>query len=265
MGAGEAAIQLQRRGLRVMDADLAVRALGQALADDENLLTIADVDWARFVPAYTLSRPSPLIADLPEVSQVLAAAETADAAAAAPAARTALEQRLANQPPAEQGRVILELIRAEATAVLGLPATETVRAGRPFRELGFDSLTAVELRNRLTAATGLRLPATLIFDYPTSAVLADHLRAEICPDEAAAQKPVFAEIDQLESVLSGISADSAVRAEVTTRLQTVLSRWISAQDLPTAGTVTSRLQSATADEVLSFIDKELGVSLSDAH
>jgi acyl carrier protein len=248
-----------------MDPDLAVRALGQALADAEGQLTIADVDWARFVPAYTLSRPSPLIADLPEVRQVLAAAETADAAAAAPAARTALEQRLANQPQAEQGRVILELIRAEATAVLGLPATETVRAGRPFRELGFDSLTAVELRNRLTAATGLRLPATLIFDYPTSAVLADHLRTEICPDQATMKAPVFAELDQLESALSDISTDSAVRADVTTRLQTVLSRWISAQDPSTAGTVTSTLQSATADEVLNFIDKELGVSLSDAH
>jgi acyl carrier protein len=258
-------VQLERRGLRVMDPDRAVRVLDQALAGTEELLTVADVDWARFVPAYTLARSSPLLSDLPDVRQVLAAAESADRAAIAPAARTAIEERLANAPRAEQDRVLLELIRAEAAAVLGLPSTEAIRARRPFRELGFDSLTAIELRNRLTAATGLRLPATLVFDYPTPAVLAGQLRTEICPDEAAGEEPVFAELDQLESVLSGLPADSALRAEVTVRLQTVLSRWMSAQRLSAqrpaeADAVTSRLQSATADEVLSFINKELGMS-----
>jgi acyl carrier protein len=243
-----------------MDPELAIRALGQALAGAERLLTIADVDWTRFVPAYTLARPRPLIADLPEVRQVLAAAEAAAGAAAVPAARSALEQRITSVPRAEQARILLGLIQAEAAAVLALPSTEAVRPQRPFRELGFDSLTAVELRNRLSAATGLRLPATLIFDYPTSAVLAERLRAEICQDEAAAREPVFAELDQLEAALSGISADSAIRADVTVRLQTVLSRWMSAQDLPEAEAVSTRLRSATADEVLNFIDRELGMS-----
>jgi acyl carrier protein len=239
-----------------MDSDLAVRALGQALAGREGLLTVADVDWARFAPAYTAARPSPLISGLPEVAQALA--ETADDAAAADAARTALEQRLAALPRAEQGRVILELIRAEAAVVLEFPSAEAVTAHRPFRELGFDSLTAVELRNRLTAATGLRLPSTLIFDYPTSAVLADYLRTEICQDGEAMKEPVLAELDQLESALSGIAADSPLRADVTVRLQTMLSRWM-ATDGSAADAVTSRLRSATADEVLSFIDKEFGV------
>jgi acyl carrier protein/short-subunit dehydrogenase len=262
LGEGESGTQLQRRGLRVMDPDLAVRALGHALAGQEDLLTVADVDWARFAPAYTAARPSPLIAGLPEVAQALA--ETADDAAAADAARTALERRLAALPRAEQGRVILELIRAEAAVVLEFPSAEAVTAHRPFRELGFDSLTAVELRNRLTAATGLRLPSTLIFDYPTSAVLADYLRTEICQDGQAMKEPVFAELDQLESALSGIAADSPLRADVTVRLQTMLSRWMSvqavpAEDVPAADAVTSRLRSATADEVLSFIDKEFGV------
>jgi hypothetical protein len=99
----------------------------------------------------------------------------------------------------------------------------------------------------------------LIFDYPTPAVLADHLRTEICPEGTAVTEPVFAGIDQLESVLSEVPADSELRAGITVRLQTVLSRWMSARETPEAETVTGRLRSATADEVLSFIDKELGV------
>ncbi|MFE2679862.1 SDR family NAD(P)-dependent oxidoreductase, partial [Streptomyces hygroscopicus] len=91
----------------------------------------------------------------------------------------ALRRRLAGMPRASQDQMLLELVRAQTAAALGHATPETVNTRRPFKELGFDSLMGVDLRNRLTAETGLRLPATLVFDYPTPMALVGHLRDEI--------------------------------------------------------------------------------------
>ncbi|MFD5468782.1 beta-ketoacyl synthase N-terminal-like domain-containing protein, partial [Kitasatospora sp. NPDC127059] len=92
----------------------------------------------------------------------------------------------------EQFRTVLDLVRSRIAAVLGHRTLDTVDPDRPLQELGFDSLTAVGLRNRLHEATGLDLPATLLFDYPTAATMAGHLRAELLGVRGSTVVPVTA-------------------------------------------------------------------------
>jgi acyl transferase domain-containing protein/NADP-dependent 3-hydroxy acid dehydrogenase YdfG/acyl carrier protein len=96
-------------------------------------------------------------------------------------AREALARRLRGTPEKARGRVALELVRAEVAAVLGHASAEAIDAHRAFSELGFDSLTAIELRNRLATASGMQLPATLAFDYPSPAALSEFLLQELSP------------------------------------------------------------------------------------
>ena len=101
------------------------------------------------------------------------------------AADGSLARRLAATPEPEREGVVLEILRAQVASVLGHASPESIDVQRAFKELGFDSLTAVELRNRLNAATGLRLPATLVFDYPTPAAVAAHLLSEVAGARAS--------------------------------------------------------------------------------
>ncbi|WP_329026636.1 type I polyketide synthase [Streptomyces sp. NBC_00690] len=176
--APEVAEGLQRRGLQPLAVTTAVAALDRAVGQGVTAVTIADVDWARFAPTFTIGRPSPLLSDLPEVREDIArtASLTGDETTGTAAA---LRSELARRTPDERDRTLVNLVRVEAAAVLGHPGPEAVEPGRAFRDLGFDSLTAVELRNRLTRATGIQLPTTVVFDHPSAIDLASRLLVEL--------------------------------------------------------------------------------------
>jgi hypothetical protein len=136
---------------------------------------VADVDWAKFTPGFTAVRPSPLLAGITEAQQAI------EAVGVQSAGEDTLALRLATLPVAGQEQFILDLVCQEAAAILGHTSAAGVRPGVAFRDAGFDSLTAVEFRNRLAVVTGQQLPATLVFDYPTPRMLARWLRTAISP------------------------------------------------------------------------------------
>ena len=161
---GDMELQLKRRGLPLLTPSLAVQALGELLDNSETLVTVANVDWPRFARPFTLVRPSPLIESLPEVRQALAEAAADDGPA--PDSGTALGQQLAGLPPAEQDRVLVGLVRAEAAVVLGHSSPEAVEAwpgvqrhGVRFADRGRAAEPA-ERRDRAAAArhAAVRLP-----------------------------------------------------------------------------------------------------------
>ncbi|MEU0744725.1 SDR family NAD(P)-dependent oxidoreductase, partial [Streptomyces sp. NPDC006134] len=190
--------QLRRRGVLPMAPDLAVTAMVQAVRGNEKTVAVADMDWAAFVPAFTSVRTSPLLAGLPEAQAVLRAAqrdsENSDAAAS-------LADSLRGVTDTEQNRILLRLVRSHASTVLGHGGAEGIGPRQAFQEVGFDSLAAVNLRNSLGAATGLRLPATLVFDYPTPEALVGYLRSELLRED---DEGPDAREDDLRRVLASV-------------------------------------------------------------
>ncbi|WP_229865862.1 beta-ketoacyl synthase N-terminal-like domain-containing protein, partial [Streptomyces naganishii] len=182
---------------------LAMRALERVVdlgGSGDAAACVVDLEWERFAAGFTAVRPTTLFDELPELQKSPHTPGVARVVTDANEATT-VGERLLGLTESEQHRELLDLVRAQVAAVLGHSGADAVRGDRAFRELGFDSLTAVELRNRLGAATGLSLPTSLVYDYPTASALAGHLR-----DELVGQDPAIA----------GTAVDTATVAAVGT-------------------------------------------------
>ncbi|WP_443667648.1 SDR family NAD(P)-dependent oxidoreductase [Kibdelosporangium banguiense] len=230
---------MRQIGAPAMPPGKAITAMREIVDRREGNVVIADFDWPRFAPNYTLARPCPLLAALPDVQE-------------SPQRPLAVE--LAEMPRAEQSRTLLELVRTHVAQLLGYDDPAEVEQRRAFDDLGFDSVAAVDLRTRLSTATGRKLPTSMVFDYRTPLKLAEFLRSQLCQDRASAS--ILTELDRLEETVAGLSPEEIESNRVTARLHALLARLT--RTVSTAGG--DRLETASADDVFDFIDKELGLA-----
>jgi acyl carrier protein len=170
-----------------------------------------------------------------------------------------LASRLAETPKSDWRAIVEGLVLAHVAAVLGHASAASIDPQRPFKEAGFDSLGAVELRNRLARATGVKLASTLVFDYPSPAAVADFLLARAT--EGRASSPAGdEELDRLEGTLAAIGGDDAGRERIVGRLRALLVKLADEvpgeQDAITA----EMIEAASEDEILQLVDMELNES-----
>ncbi|KJS52406.1 hypothetical protein VM98_31640, partial [Streptomyces rubellomurinus subsp. indigoferus] len=243
LGGAELA-RLERMGAKPLTAELGLSLFDRALASDAALLAPVQLDSG-------ILRAQARDGVIPAVLRGLAPAP----ARRVDTSTVSLRDRLAGVAVADRPAVVLDLVCTHVAAVLGHTSAAAIEPERAFQEMGFDSLGAVDLRNRLTQSTGLRLPATLVFDYPTPAEIARLLLAEFGGGDEPAEAPIDKELTKLEDMLTAI-ADTD-RRHVAERLRRLLS--VVADDDGQAESTAERIEAASnLDEVFQMIDAEFG-------
>jgi len=250
MAAGERAVrELTRIGVRPMAPDLALGVLARAIDGDETFLAVADVDWTLFATAFTAARARPLIGEIPEVAATLDARPAVEPV-------TGLTEKLKSLSRTEQEEHLLRLVTTQAAAVLRYSASDTLDPTKAFRDLGFDSLTAVDLRNDLARITGLPLPTTVIFDHPNAVALSKLVHQLLVP--TTTPDSIHADLNELEDAVAAIAADTKAVEQIALRLRRIAAT-LTGEDGDAAGADDrGDLESADADELLSMIQSEFG-------
>lgn len=226
---------LARRGHRPLDPELAVTALNTAPGPNT---VITDTDWDTFHPVFTTQRPSPLLQEFEPES-------------APSSGEPDWPRRLGGLPRAERIRTLRDLVRAEVGAVLAHPAPQSLDPDRAFRELGMDSMTAVELRNRLNGRTGLAFGPALVFDHPTIDELVDLVDEQLRESEVDVGG---AELDRIGALIRDCpdEARDVLRQRLANLVATIDK--MSTQD---EGRNAALLADAADDELFAFINDEL--------
>ncbi|MCD9587665.1 type I polyketide synthase [Streptomyces sp. 8ZJF_21] len=170
----------------------------------------------------------------------------------------ALTARLAGAGSADRQAILLDLVRQEAAYVLGYTSVGRIGPDAAFTDVGFDSLTVIELRDRLLARTALRLPATFAFDFPTPQTVADHLNTRLGADTT--QDPVLAEVARLEELVAARPPGGAKDTGAAARLRALAVKLSADASGPAGGAdIEATLDAASVDDVLAFIDDEFGI------
>ncbi|WP_156688864.1 type I polyketide synthase [Mycobacterium sp. Marseille-P9652] len=245
--------RMSRLGLAPLSTEQALQAFDAAMLVDHPVLVAARLDRA------ALSEHAD---ELPPLLRDMAArrARRVIAAADAPATTTGLTARLKEMTADARQRTLVDLVCGSAAAVLGVPNASDIGADRSFQELGFDSLTAVELRNRLKTATGLTLSPTLIFDHPTPAALATHLDTELADtvDGPGPMARFDAITRDLQALLTQADWDAQDTAMLSARLQNLLAAVAPAENSANSDDIDDDLRGASESELFAILDEELG-------
>ncbi|WP_051385696.1 type I polyketide synthase [Actinokineospora inagensis] len=236
--------RLHRQGVRALSETEGLELFDAALRSDSPVLVPAAFDQAALRDGAESGTLPAVLRDLVRVPRTRVVE---------PARGLTWADELAAIPADEREAVLVERIRLVVAAVLGQARPESINPERGLLDLGFDSLTAVELRNRLGAATGLRFGTTLVFDHPTIIALAGHVRDRLIP----AAPTALDEVERLAEVIAAAGPDSAVAA----RLRELLRRVDPADPVDHADHAAPVLAAASDDEIFDFIDSELGPRL----
>ncbi|WP_416906377.1 type I polyketide synthase [Micromonospora echinospora] len=242
--------RLERSGLVALGNDEALALFDAAWRSERAVLMPAKINTAM---ASSGAPVHPLLAALVRPANRRAAAAEA-------AGGQAFVDTLRTLPVEKRERALRDLVLSHVAVVLGRGDAAGMEPTRAFRELGFDSLTAVELRNRIGAATALRLPATLVFDNPTPAALAAYLGTQFDLADTAAPEAstgVGRELDRLEVALDGLDPTGDEFRRITDRLHGLLDRLA---DRRADADGDDDLESATAENIFDLIDRELETS-----
>jgi polyketide synthase 7 len=244
--------RISRVGLAPLPTERALELFDTALLTDRSVVVAARLD-----PAALADQSAPLP---PLLSQLVArpTRRVIDDTDSTVASTTGLTARLHGLTAEQRHRQLVELVCSSAATVLGRSGTADIDPDRSFQELGFDSLTAVELRNRLKTATGLTLSPALIFDYPTPTALGEHLDGRLVtattqqPDRAARVNDITRE---LEALLNQPDWEPEDKTRVTNRIQMLLST-LGAD--PDYNADDEDINSATESQLFAILDEELG-------
>ncbi|GLX92994.1 type I polyketide synthase [Herbidospora sp. NBRC 101105] len=246
--------RLARAGIAPLTVEQGLDLLDAALGSREPLVVAARWNTAGL-------RARAETGDLPPIAHGLVRLPRRVAAggpAAGPGPSGGLGERLAGLSEPDALRLLTDTVRAHVAAVLAHGNPAGVGVDRAFSELGFDSLTAVELRNRLNAETGLLLPATLVFDHPTVNALTDYLFKTLAPATNSPVEILRGALEHVESMITAAAGD-AIRNKVVAILQNGLNRFTAADATREAGDaddVAGRIDSASDEEIFALIDNE---------
>ncbi|GAB2720456.1 type I polyketide synthase [Nocardia thraciensis] len=244
LGSAETA-RIARSGMRPLSTETGIALFDAALAQPGPTVLAAQFDQAAL-------REAASVTDLPPMLRELSGSRPD--ATAAPSVQAALD--LSGLSADQQRKRVRELVRTQIAAVLGHHRPERVELEVNFRDQGLDSLTSMELRNRLKSATGLQIPAATIFDHPTPGAIADHLLEHLghSGDDA---DDVLAVLDRTLATLRERSSDGELRKATSARLLRALRDLEDSGITEGTGISADSIEGADIDEMFELIDEEL--------